>query len=207
MENESSISSNTNRKRGPIAGSLPATSSSPLASSSSVETNAIVKMPTTPEQLERMISTRVTAALASNDSGNISSGSSVATPFTASATSGYTTSHLVTSPIPTLGIASSPIQFPSIGSTTLSSVPFTLPTPSSPPTSVVIVKDIAKSVYRSTTSMSCDLLKLHKLVQNGGDNKMILTILGGEDLLSMRHDRSRSQRQQTQQDIPAEKMY
>ena len=185
MENESSISSNTIRKRGPIAGSLPATSSSPLASSSSVETNAVVKMPTTPEQLERMISTRVTAALASNDSGNLSSGSSVATPFAASATSGYTTStsSIVTSPIPTLGIASSPIQFPSIGSTTLSSVPFTLATPSSPPTSVVIVKDIAKSEYRSTTSMSCDLLKLHKLVEDGGDNKMILTILGGEDLL------------------------
>ena len=37
--------------------------------------------------------------------------------------------------------------------------------------------------------MSCDLLKLHKLIENGGDNKkrkeMILTILGGEDLLSM----------------------
>ena len=37
--------------------------------------------------------------------------------------------------------------------------------------------------------MSCDLLKLHKLVDNGGDNKkrkeMILNILGGEDLLSM----------------------
>ena len=37
--------------------------------------------------------------------------------------------------------------------------------------------------------MSCDLLKLHKLVENGGDIKkikeMILTILGGENLLSM----------------------
>ena len=37
--------------------------------------------------------------------------------------------------------------------------------------------------------MSCDLLKLHKLNENGGDTKkrkeMILTILGGEDLLSM----------------------
>ena len=37
--------------------------------------------------------------------------------------------------------------------------------------------------------MSCDLLKAHRLVENGADNKkrkdMILTILGGEDLLSM----------------------
>ena len=37
--------------------------------------------------------------------------------------------------------------------------------------------------------MSCDLLILHKLVKNGGDNnkrkEMISTILGGEDLLSM----------------------
>ena len=61
--------------------------------------------------------------------------------------------------------------------------------------------------------MSCDLLKSHKLIENRGDDKkrkeMILTILGREDLLSMLngHDRSRSQRQQTQQDIPAEKMY
>ena len=129
--------------------------------------------------------------LASNGSRNVSSGSSVSTPFAASATSGITTltSSIVTSIIPTLGIASSPIAFPNIGSPTLSSVPFTLPTPSSPPTSAVIVRDIAKSEYRSTTSMSCDLLKSHKLIENGGDNKkrkeMILTILGGEDLLSM----------------------
>ena len=37
--------------------------------------------------------------------------------------------------------------------------------------------------------MSCDLLKLHNLVENGGDNKkrkeMILTILGRDDLQSM----------------------
>ena len=66
MENESSICSSTNRKREPIAGSLPATTSSPLASSSSVETNAEVEMPTTPEQLERMISTRVTANILSD---------------------------------------------------------------------------------------------------------------------------------------------
>ena len=129
--------------------------------------------------------------LASNGSRNVSSGSSVSTPFAASATSGITTltSSIVTSIIPTLGIASSPIAFPNIGSPTLSSVPFTLPTPSSPPTSAVIVRDIAKSEYRSTTSMSCDLLKSPKLIENGGDNKkrkeMILTILGGEDLLSM----------------------
>ena len=53
----------------------------------------------------------------------------------------------------------------------------------------VRARDIARSEYKSTTSMSCDLLKLHKLIENGGDNKkrkeMILTILGGGDLLSM----------------------
>ena len=157
MENESSILSNSNRKRGPFAGSLPATSSSLLASPSSVETNAGVEMPTTPEQLERMISTRVTAALASNGSGNVSMGQALQ-------------HHLLQAPH-------------------LALLPFTLPTPLSPPISVVIVRDIAKSEYRSTTSMSCDLLKSHKLIENGGDNKkrkeMILTIFGGEDLLSM----------------------
>ena len=93
-------------------------------------------------------------------------------------------------------LATSRIAFPSIGT------PLTVPsTPtsrnissitinhSSPPTVVVVVRDIAKSVYRSTTSMSCDLLNLHMLVENGGDNKkrkeIILTTLGGEDLLSM----------------------
>ena len=171
MENESSIRSDTNRERGPIAGSLRGTSSSPLASSSSVETNAVVEMPTTPKQLERMISTRVTAALASNGSGNVLSRSSVATPFAASATSGTTisTNSSVTSPIPTLGMASSPIAYSSIGSPTFSTA---LPTPSSPTTSVIVaVKDIGKSEYRSITSMSCNLLKAHRLVQNGGDNK------------------------------------
>ena len=77
----------------------------------------------------------------------------------------------------------------------------------SPPISVVIANDIAKSEYISTPSMSCDLLKSHKLVENGGDNKkrkdMILTILGGEDLLSMLNG-TRSQRQLIQQAIQGE---
>ena len=124
--------------------------------------------------------------------------SSVPTPLALNATFGSTisTNSTVTSPTPTLGIATSPIAFLSIGtpptvpstptSPKISSSPINL---SSPPTSVVIVRDITISEYRSTTSMSCDLLKLHKLIENGGDNKkskeMILTILGGEDLLSM----------------------
>ena len=98
-------------------------------------------------------------------------------------------------PTPTLGLSTSPIAFPSIG--TLPTVPSTptsptispIPTHHSSPSTVVVAKDIARSEYRSTTSMSCDLLKLHKLIENGGDNKkrkeMILTILGGDDLLSM----------------------
>ena len=138
-------------------------------------------MPSTPEQLESMISIRVTAALASKDI-------LIPTPLALNATFGSTMSanSTVTSPTPTLGLATSPIAFPSIGtpptvqctptSPTISSIPMNR---SSPPT-VVVVRDIAKSEYRSTTSMSCDLLKLHKLVENGGDNKkrkkMILTI-------------------------------
>ena len=147
------------------------------------------------EQLESMISIRVTAALASKD---ILNNSSVPTPLALNATFGSTisTNSTITSPTPTLGIATSPIALPSIGTPptvpstptfpTISSIPIN---PSSPPTSVVIVRDIAKSEYQSTTSMSCDLLKVHNLIENGGDNKkgkeMILTILGGEDLLSM----------------------
>ena len=195
MENDSSSCPNNNRMRGPVSGSLPATSSSSLATSTGVERqDAAVEMPTTPEQLESMISIRVTAALASKD---ILNNSSVPTPLSLHAKFGSTisTNSTVTSPTPTLGTTSS-IAFPSIGtpptvpntptSPIISSTPIN---PSSPPTSVVIVRDIAKSEYRSTTSMSCDLLKLHKLVENGGDNKkrkeMILTILGGEDLLLM----------------------
>ena len=174
-----------------------ATSSSSLATSTGVERqDAVVEMPTTPEQLESMISIRVTAALASKD---ILNNSSVPTPLALNTTFGstiaFSTNSTVISPTPTLGIATSPIAFSSIGtSPTVPSTPTSpkissSPISSSTPTSVVIVKDIAKSEYRSTTSMSCDLLKLHKLVENGGDNKkrkeMILTILGGEDLLSM----------------------
>ena len=68
MDNESSIRCNSNRKRGPLAGSLPATSSSPLASSTSVERQDTVvdKMPTTPEQLKQMISTRTERELESS---------------------------------------------------------------------------------------------------------------------------------------------
>ena len=196
MENDSSIRPNNNRKREPVSGSLPANSSSSLATPTSIERqDAVVEMPTTPEQLESRISIRVTAALASKD---IMNNSSVPTPLALNATFGSTisTNSIVTSPTPTLGIATSPIAFPSIGtpptvpstptSPKMSSSPIN---PSCPPTSVIIVKDIAKSEYRSTTSMSCDLLKLHKLVEIGGDKKkreeMTLTILGGEDLLSM----------------------
>ena len=177
MENESSIRPNNNRKRGPVAGSLPTTSSSSMATSTGVERqDAIVEMPTTPEQLESMISIRVTAALASKD---IMNNSSIPTPLALNATFGSTisTDSTVTSPTPTLGLATSPIAFPNIGtpptvpstptSTTISSIPINH---SSTPT-VVVVIDIAKLEYRSTTSMSCDLLKLHKLVKNGGDNK------------------------------------
>ena len=196
MEKDSSIRPNNNQKRGPVSGSLPATSSSSLATSTGVERqDAVVEMPTTPEQLESMISIRVTAALASKDKMN---NSSVPTLLALNATFGSTisTNSTVTSPTPTLGLPTSPIAFPSIGtpptvpstptSPIISSIPIN---PSSPPTLPVIVRDIAKSEYRSTTSMSCDLLKLHKLIENGGDNKkrkeMILTILRGEDLLSM----------------------
>ena len=191
-----SIRPNNNRKRGPVPGSLPATPSSSMATSTGVERqDAVVEMLTTPEQLESMISIRVTAALASKD---IMNNSSVPTPLALNVTFGsfISTNSTVTSPTPTLGIATSPIAFLSIGtpptvpstptSPKISSSPINL---SSPPTSVVIVRDITISEYRSTTSMSCDLLKLHKLIENGGDNKkrkeMILTILGGEDLLSM----------------------
>ena len=177
MENDSSIRPNNNRKRGPVPGSLPATSSSSMASSTSVERqDAIVEMPTTPEQLESMISIRVTAALASRDNMN---DSSVPTPLALNATFGSTilTDSTVTSPTPTLGLSTSPIAFPNIG--TPPTVPGTptfstiLPIPthhSSPPT-VVIAKDIARSEYRSTTSMSCDLLKLHKLIKNRQEKK------------------------------------
>ena len=196
MENDSSIRPNNKRKREPVSGSLPATSSSSQATSIGVERqDAVVEMPITPEQLKSMISIRVTAALASKEKMN---NSSVPTPLALNATFGSTisTHSTITSPTPTLGIVTSPIALPSIGTPptvpstptfpTISSIPIN---PSSPPTSVVIVRDIAKSEYQSTTSMSCDLLKLHNLIENGGDNKkgkeMILTILGGEDLLSM----------------------
>ena len=174
MEKDSSIRPNNNRKRRPVPGSLPAPSSSSLATSTGVERqDAVVEMPTTPEQLESMISIRVTAALASKD---IMTNSSVPTQLALYATFGSTisTNSTVTSPTPTLGIAT----FPSIGtpstvpstptSPIISSIPLN---PSSPPTLVVIVRDIAKSEYRSTTSMSCDLLKLHKLIENGEDKK------------------------------------
>ena len=167
METDSSILSNNNRKRGPVLGSLPATSSSSLATSTGVERqDAVVEMAITPEQLESMVSIRVTVALASKD---IMNNSSVPTPLALNATfdSTISTNSTITSPTPTLGIATSPIAFPSIGtpptvpstptSPTISSIPIN---PSSPPTSVVIVHDIAKSEYRSTTSMSCDLLKM-----------------------------------------------
>ena len=100
MENDSSIRPNNNRKRGPVPGSLPATSSSSMASSTSVERqDAIVEMPTTPEQLESMVSIRVTAALASKD---IMNNSSVPTPLALNATFGSTilTDSTVTSPTP-----------------------------------------------------------------------------------------------------------
>ena len=192
MENDLSIRPNNNRKRGPVSGSLPATSSSSMATSTGVERqDAIVKMPTTPEELESMISIRVTAALASKDIMNYSS---VPTPLALNATFGSTISKnsTVTSPTQTLGLPTSPIAFPNIGTPpTVPSSPIISPIPLYPlsPPTVVVVRDIARSEYRSTTSMSCDLLKLHKLIENGGDNKkrkeMILTILGREDLLSM----------------------
>ena len=191
MENDSSIRPNNNRKRGPVPGSLPATSSSSMATSTSVERqDAIVEMPTTPEQLQSMISIRVTAALASKD---IMTNSSVPTPLVLNATFGSTilTDSTVTSPTPTLELSTPPIAFPNIGTPpTVLSSPIVVPIPIyplSPPT--LPARDIARSEYKSTTSMSCDLLKLHKLIENGGDNKkrkdMIVTILGGEDLLSM----------------------
>ena len=146
-------------------------------------------MPSTPEQLESMISIRVTAALVSKD---IMTNSSVPTPLTLNATFGSTisTNSTVTSPTPTLGLATSPIAFPSIGTPpTVPSTPTSQTISPIPTQTVVVVKDIARSEYRSTTSMSCDLLKLHKLVENGGDDKKrketILAILGGEDLLSI----------------------
>ena len=89
------------------------------------------------------------------------------------------TNSTVTSPTLTLGTTSS-IAFPSIGTPptdpntpTSPIISLTPINPSSPPTSVVTAKDIAKSNYRSTTTMSCDLLKLHKLVENGGDINVI----------------------------------
>ena len=114
MENASSIRFNKNRKRGPVSGSLPATSFSSLATSIGVERqDAVVEMPTTPEQLESMISIKVTAALASKD---IMNNSSVPTPLALNATFGsiISTNSTVTSPTPTLGIAISPIAFPSM---------------------------------------------------------------------------------------------
>ena len=168
MENDSSIRPNNNRKRGPVPGSLQATPSSSMATSTGVERqDAVVEM-----QLESMISIRVTAALASKD---MLTNSSVPTPLALNATFGSTisTNSTVTSPTPTLELTTSSIAFPNIGTPpTVPSTP-TIPTPShhsSPPTAVV-AKDIARSEYRSTTSMSCDLLKLHKLIENGGDNK------------------------------------
>ena len=118
MENDSSIRPNNNRKRGPVSGSLPATSSSSLATSTGVERqDAVVEMPTTPEQLESMISIRVTAALASKD---ILTNSSVPTPLAQNVTFGSTisTNSTVTSPIPALGIATSSIAFPPTWNTT-----------------------------------------------------------------------------------------
>ena len=90
MENDSSTCPNNNRKRGPVPGSLPATSSSSMATSTGVERqDAVVEMPTTPQQLESMISIRVTAALASKD---ILTNSSVPTPLALNATFGSTIS-------------------------------------------------------------------------------------------------------------------
>ena len=152
MENDSSIRPNNNRKRGPVPGSLPATSSSSMASSTSVERqDAIVEMPTTPEQLESMISIRVTAALASKD---IMNNSSVPTPLPLNAAFGSTilTDSTVTSPTPTLGLATSPIAFPNIGTPpTVPSSPIISPIPLhplSPRTLPVRARDIAKSEYK-----------------------------------------------------------
>ena len=154
MENESSIRPNNNRKRGPVAGSLPTTSSSSMATSTGVERqDAIVEMPTTPEQLESMISIRVTAALASKD---IMNNSSVPTPLALNATFGSTilTDSTVTSPTPTLGPPTSPIAFSNIGTPpTVPSSPILLPIPIyplSPPTLPVRARDIARSEYKST---------------------------------------------------------
>ena len=113
MENDSSIRPKNNRKRGPVAGSLPATSSSSLARSTGVERqDAVVEMPATPEQLESTISIRVTAALASKD---IMNDSSVLTPLALNATfdSTISTDSTVTSPTPTLGLATIIIAFES----------------------------------------------------------------------------------------------
>ena len=74
MENDSTIRPNNNRKRGPVPGSLPATSSPSQATSTGVERqDAVVEMPTTPGQLESMISIRATSAPASKDIMNNSS--------------------------------------------------------------------------------------------------------------------------------------
>ena len=86
MENDSSIRPNNNRKRGLVPGTFPATSSFSMVTSTGVERqDAVVEMSTTPEQLESMISIRVTAALASKD---IMNNSSVPTPLALNATFG-----------------------------------------------------------------------------------------------------------------------
>ena len=50
-------------------------------------------------------------------------------------------------------------------------------------------KEVPNSSYRNTTTISCDMLKVNKLSENGPDNykrkEMILKVLQTEDLLSM----------------------
>ena len=50
-------------------------------------------------------------------------------------------------------------------------------------------KEVPNSLYRNTTTVSCDMLKANKLSENGHDNykrkEMILKVLQTEDLLTM----------------------
>ena len=50
-------------------------------------------------------------------------------------------------------------------------------------------KEVPHSLYRNTSTISCDMLKANNISENGHDNykrkEMILKVLQTEDLLSM----------------------
>ena len=154
MDNESSICSIANRTRETIADSQSAISSSSSTSSTSIPRhNTKIEMPTTREQLERLISTRVTAALASAASRGLFNNRV------------HEAEQVVKDSDSIVDSANVALQ------------------------NRELIQEVAKSEYRLTTALSIKNLKANRLIEDGGVSKkrkeMILTILEGENLLSL----------------------